>query len=78
MKVEEAIEAISEILIGYHFPKLEQVNDLLKRGEKFEKMWEEVIEEYGEYVIRTNYENKPLCARMETIKKKYFPKGAQL
>lgn len=58
----------------YHIMTDKEKVEAIKRGEKYKEMWGELIEEYGEYVIRMNYENKPLCVRMDKIKQKYFPK----
>ena len=83
MEVKEAIEFLDK-KNRYVLPKTNQevehndeiddIISLLQQGEKYRQMWEEFEEEYGEYVIRMNYENKPICMRMEYIKQKYFPK----
>jgi len=72
MEVKEAIEYLSEILIGYHFPKLDEVISLLQQGEidkeelkKYRQMWEEFCVNEGDLVkvincIKHRYEQKYL------------------
>lgn len=75
MNTKEAIECLSNEFLG-------EIIDVLKRGEKFEDMWEEFI--YGlAHINIGNYQNP--CEEKKTdlecvnkivddIKQKYFPK----
>ena len=89
MEVKEAIEFIEDeklIICGRatQCPEAKGFNEvvaLLKRGEKSEKMWEELYAEYGMCPIRKNdeegYMSNILYKILEELQRKYFPKEAK-
>ncbi len=54
---------------------INKVIELLKQGEKFEKMWKHLYFEYGE-VFLNDYRSPDILLeeRMKNIERKYFPK----
>ena len=76
MKTKEAIEKLKHIMDCYKCIGDERINnierdkidivDLLKRGEKYEAMWEEVVR----YFSYMEWKDEII----EKIKQKYFPK----
>ena len=80
MNVEETIHALLELekaKLNYESQSVHRAIDLLKRGEKFEKMWEELYTEYGMCPIRKNdeegYMSNILYKILEELQQKYFP-----
>lgn len=53
----------------------DKVIELLQRGEKFEKMWEEFNKEYALYHLQ--YTNDNIHQAMKRLKQKYFPKPSK-
>jgi len=86
MNTKEAIELIGTDQNDYigcdYWKKIREVIKLLKRGKKYEKMWEEFKKEYNvDYnlielgYLDINYANqKDLNIIMEDLEQKYFPK----
>lgn len=64
MKTKEAIEWLTHALV-INNDKADEVIALLKRGEKFEKMWGEVVRYFGYMEWKDEV--------IEKIKEKYFP-----
>lgn len=65
MNTKEAIKILDSVPIPY---RADKVIDLLKRGEKYEKMWEE-LEEYP-----LEYSYAAMQSVIDDLKQKYFPK----
>lgn len=72
-KVKEAIEFLERLKDSLMIGQMVNIITLLKRGEKYETMWE-IFKKYlysyeGDAVHRMNYKDK-----IHQIEQKYFPK----
>lgn len=86
METKEAIEFLEEAIDcakkGNLIPALQECDKefnkviaLLKRGEKYEKMWDELVKKYGNYWnVCDDIEAGYLCTIMNSYEQKYFPK----
>ncbi len=75
MKAKEAIEFVN-LYSGWDLNtryKRKGVIALLKRGEKFERMWRELDEEYGHIDLMPLGVSKPLSQWMVNFEQKHFP-----
>ena len=87
MKTQEVIEWIEECMHEnlseeYDNKKMNEIVKLLKRGEKYEKIFKEFRSHWFYHgKIKDDYKSNrsivTVCEIMENLRQKYFPKGGK-
>ena len=71
-------EKTDEQLEKEYITKMDGVYALLKRGEKFEKMWEELYQDFVRNYEEHNISGYSYMVDMDNYKEKYFPKPEEV
>lgn len=73
MNTKRAIEFLLSPVIG-DYAQIDKIIELLKHGEKYEAIWDELYKKYGGFSINIFGDPDLLEKTMNVVKQKYFPK----
>ena len=75
MNTKEAIDLLERLKnphlewLKKHNDNMDKIIEMLKRDERYKKMWGECWQYFGEDLVKN-----PVVIKMEKVKQKYFPK----